>query len=51
MEKMQSLFYRVALAASAVLSAVMFICANTASCSMIYQPETPKGLERFSKIR
>lgn len=33
------------------LSAVLFICANTASCGMVHQPSAPAGLERFSKVK
>ena len=32
------------------LCVVLFICANTNSCCLIYQPQTPEGLERFGKI-
>lgn len=34
-----------------VLGAVLFVCANTASCGMVHQPSTPDGLERFSKVK
>lgn len=34
-----------------VLCAVLFICANTNSCCMVYQPQTPVELDRFSKLR
>lgn len=34
-----------------VLSVVLFVCANTNSCCMVYQPEVPEGLEHFSKIQ
>lgn len=34
-----------------VLSTVLFICANTNSTLMIYQPKAPTGLRRFSKIK
>lgn len=40
-----------AVAATYVLSAVLFVCANTNSCCMVHQPEVPEGLEQFSKIR
>lgn len=33
------------------LCAVLFICANTNSCCLIYQPQAPTELERFRKIR
>ena len=32
------------------LCVVLFICANTNSCCLIHQPQTPEGLERFGKI-
>lgn len=50
MTKVKNLYFRFAVACSALLTAVMFICANTTSCSMIYEPEAPDGLDRFSKI-
>lgn len=36
---------------SSVLGVVLFMCANTTSCTMVYQPETPAGLEKFSKVK
>ena len=45
------LMHRIAIIAASALYAVLFICANTNSCCMVHQPETPAGLERFSKIR
>lgn len=36
---------------TAMLCAVLFICANTNSSCMFYQPETPAELGRFSKIK
>ena len=51
MTKVKSLYFYFAVACSMLLSAVMFICANTASCSMIYQPKAPADLARFSKIQ
>ena len=37
--------------ASIALCAVLFLCANTNSSCLIHQPETPKGLDKFSKIK
>lgn len=34
-----------------LLSAVLFICANTASCGMVYQPPMPDGIEQFRKVK
>lgn len=39
--------------ASFVLGAlylVLFICANTNSCTLVYQPETPTDIRRFSRV-
>lgn len=47
----KNLYYRAALVLSSVLCAVLFVNANTGSCMMIHQPEAPKNLERFSKIK
>lgn len=51
MTKVKTICYKFAMLFSAFLSAVLFICANTNSCLMIYQPETPVELEHFSKIK
>lgn len=51
MAKIKSLYYSLAAFSAVLLNAVMFLCANTNSCMMIYQPEAPKALERFSKIK
>lgn len=34
-----------------VLSLVLFVCANTTSSSMIYQPKAPEKLKDFSMIK
>lgn len=47
----KNLYYRAALVLSSVLCAVLFVNANTGSCMMIHQPEAPKNLDRFSKIK
>lgn len=36
---------------TAMLCAILFICANTNSSCMFYQPETPSELEKFKKVR
>ena len=36
---------------SAVLCAVLFVCANTNSCFMIHQPQAPDELRKFSKLK
>lgn len=41
--------YKLAQFIAAVLCAVLFVCANTNSSCMIYQPEAPAGLDRFRK--
>lgn len=46
-----ALMHRIATALSSVLCAVLFVCANTNSCTMIHQPEAPADLERFSKVK
>lgn len=42
---------RFATVVSTALCAVLFVCANTTSCIMVHQPESPVGLERFSKVK
>lgn len=42
---------RFATVVATLLCAVLFICANTTSCIMVHQPESPAGLERFSKVK
>lgn len=37
--------------ALSVLCVVLFVCANTNSCTMIHQPIAPKGLDQFSKLK
>ena len=48
---MSKVYNKFAAAAICVLTAVLFVCANTNSCCMVYQPEIPEGLEHFSKIQ
>lgn len=33
------------------LCAILFICANTNSSCLFHQPEMPKELDKFSKIK
>ena len=37
----------IATAASTLLYWVLFLCANTNSCTLVYQPEAPKNLENY----
>lgn len=43
--------HRLAKILSTALCAVLFVCANTNSCAMIYQPEAPTSLDQFSKVK
>lgn len=43
--------HKLAKIAVSALCTVLFICANTNSCCMVHQPQTPEELNRFSKIR
>lgn len=36
---------------ASALCAVLFVCANTNSSCMVFQPEAPKGLDRFRRLR
>ena len=45
------LMHKLARIGVTALCAVLFICANTNSCCMVYQPQAPVGLERFSKLK
>lgn len=38
-------------AASSALNAVLFVCANTNSCTMVHQPKAPSELSRYSKVK
>lgn len=42
--------HRIAMFTTYVLSAVLFVCANTNSCCMVHQPAVPDGIEDYSKI-
>lgn len=50
MTKVKNLYYQFAIAFSALMSAVLFVCANTNSCLMVHQPKAPEALSKFSKI-
>ena len=50
MAKIKNLYYQSAILFSALLSAVLFVCANTNSCLMVYQPKAPEALSRYSKF-
>ena len=51
MTKIKSLCYSLAALSAVFLNAVLFLCANTTSCAIIHQPEAPKALERFCRIK
>ncbi len=36
---------------SALLFAVLFICANTSSSTLIHEPKAPDDLERFKVVK
>lgn len=46
-----SFMHRLAKIISTALCAILFICANTNSCAMIHQPQTPTNLDRFNKVK
>ena len=37
----------IATAVSTLLYSVLFLCANTNSCTLVYQPKAPASLEKF----
>lgn len=49
--EMPAFVHKLAKVTATILCAVLFVCANTNSCCMIYQPEVPDDLWRFSKIQ
>ena len=51
MTKIKPMYYQLAALSALLLNLVMLICANTNSCAMVYQPEAPKALDRYSKIK
>lgn len=51
MTKVKSLYHRFAVGITAILGLVAFICANTTSCCMIYQPEAPRGMDKYRKFK
>ena len=48
MTKIRSMYYSVAAFAAIVLNAILFVCANTNSCWMVYQPEDDKELYEYA---
>lgn len=50
MTKIKNMYYQSALLFSALLGAVLFVCANSNSCFMVYQPKAPEALSRYSKF-
>lgn len=50
MTKIKNLYYQSAFLFTTLLSAVLFVCANTNSCFMVHQPKVPEALNRFSKF-
>lgn len=50
MTKVKNLYYQAAMLFSTLLSAVLFICANSNSCFMIHQPKAPKALSRYNRF-
>lgn len=50
MTKIKNLYYQSAMLFSALLSAVLVVCANSNSCLMVYQPKAPEELRRYSKF-
>lgn len=51
MTKTKMMINKLALMGAAILSGILFLCANTNSCLMVHQPKAPKGLDKFSKVK
>ena len=51
MSTWKNLTHRMAGFLTTILSAVLFISANSGSCILIHQPEAPKGLEKYSRVK
>ncbi len=51
MTKHKTFSTRFATMLAGLLGISLAVCANTASTCVIHQPTTPKGLEKFSKLR
>ncbi len=51
MSMLKSCSARIASYLSFFFLAILFVNANTASSTVIYQPKTPTDLTRFSKIK
>lgn len=48
---LNSVKMRAAAICSAILGVVLFICANTNSTFVVYQPEAPRELDRFRSFK
>lgn len=48
---LRNIINKFAPALAGFLSLALVVCANTSSTCIIHQPEAPKGLDRFSKVR
>ena len=51
MTKTKTIVSKLATGAAFILSAILFVGANTASSTIIHQPKAPGTLRRFSKIK
>lgn len=51
MEKIKNLYYKSAILFTAMLSAILFISANSTSCFMVYEPKAPEALSRYSRVK
>ncbi len=51
MKTLKSTINKIIPAVTACLTFVLFVSANSNSSAMVHQPKTPKGIERFSKIK
>ena len=51
MKKVLAALTKIAPALTACLAAVLFVQANSATCYIFHQPEAPKSLDRFKRIK
>lgn len=51
MEKSKTLVAKLAMACASLLGMALIVCANTASTFIIHQPDAPKELDRFRKLK
>lgn len=51
MNKVLRIILKLAPAMTACLTAVLVTEANSAACFVFHQPETPKALDRFSRLK